>query len=101
MSVKNEDAGLKLLTTFLEKAKGDPRINTSHISLYVSLIYYWEKQSFKNPVSFFSHDLKPVCKISGTATYCKSMHNLHDFGYLNYVPSYNHFKGSLIYFYVV
>lgn len=38
-----------------------------------------------------------VSKISAKATYHKCMKDLHDFGYLKYKPSYNPFKGSLVY----
>ena len=38
-----------------------------------------------------------VSKISSKATYHKCMKELHNFGYLKYMPSYNPYKGSLVY----
>jgi hypothetical protein len=89
---------LQLLNTFMEATKDDVRINTAHISLYVSLTFHWQKRDYKNPLSVFRHEILPFCKISGTATYHRSMKELHEFGYIRYVPSYNHFLGSLVYF---
>jgi len=38
-----------------------------------------------------------VSKISAKATYHKCMKELNDYGYLQYKPSYNPFKGSIVY----
>jgi hypothetical protein len=38
-----------------------------------------------------------VSKIQSKATYHKCIRELNDFGYLSYHPSYNPFKGSLVY----
>ena len=97
MIVKNEYAALDLISTFLMAAKEDPRINSAHISLYASLVYLWQKHDFENPVSFFRRDLVPFCKISGTATFHRSIKELNEFGYVRYIPSYNPYMGSLIY----
>ena len=94
----NEVVNIDVLGSFLATAKEDPRINTAHISLYVSLIYFWQQKQYKNPVSLFRHDLIPLCKISGSATYHKSIRDLHRFGYIEYIPSFNRFEGSLVYF---
>ena len=94
----NVVVNIDVLSSFLATAKEDPRINTAHISLYVSLIYCWQQKQYKNPVSLFRHDLVPLCKISGSATYHKSIRDLHRFGYIEYIPSFNRFEGSLVYF---
>ncbi len=88
----------QLVMAFVEAIKDDPRINTAHISLYVSLISHWHEKNFENPVAVFSHEIMPLCKIAGTATYHRSIRDLHEFGYIIYEPSHNHFKRSLIYF---
>ena len=93
----NVVVNLDVLSSFLATAKEDPRINTAHISLYVSLIYFWQQKQYKNPLSLFRHDLIPLCKISGSATYHKSIRDLHRFGYIKYIPSFNRFEGSLVY----
>lgn len=93
-----EIVNLDLLSSFLVMVKEDPRINTGHISLYVSLLYYWQQKKYENPIALFRRDLIPFCKISGSATYHKSMRDLHQFGYIEYIPSFNRFEGSSVYF---
>ncbi|HRN55636.1 MAG TPA: hypothetical protein PLL71_04260 [Agriterribacter sp.] len=89
---------VQLLGAFLKAVREDPRISTAHISLYVSLISLWRERSFDRPLYVFSHEIMPRCKIAGTATYHRSIKELHEYGYIKYVPSYNHFLGSLVYF---
>jgi len=89
---------LELVSDFIENVKDDPRINTAHISLYVSLVNQWYANGRKSPLSIFSKEIMPICKISGAATFHRSIRQLHEYGYIKYVPSYNHFLGSLVYF---
>jgi hypothetical protein len=37
-----------------------------------------------------------LCKISASSTYHKTIRELHEFGYIEYRPSFNHNKRSLI-----
>jgi hypothetical protein len=86
-----------LLSAFMESVKDDPRINAAHISLYVSLLYHWQEKGYENPLQVFRQEVLPLCKISGTATYHRSIKELQEYGYIRYIPSYNHFLGSLVY----
>ncbi len=88
----------QLLSSFLEAVKNDPRIGTAHISLYLSLVGFWGEKNFENPLSVFSHEIMPLCKIAGAATYHRSIKELHEYGYIQYTASYNHFLGSLVCF---
>ncbi|HMR90955.1 MAG TPA: hypothetical protein PKC69_01520 [Chitinophagaceae bacterium] len=85
------------LSSFMEKVRDDVRINAIHISMYTALVHYCREKQYRHPVSVFSHELMPLCKISGSATYHRSIRELHEYGYIRYVPSYNHFLGSLVY----
>ena len=87
---------LDLISQFLLTAKEDPRISPVHISLYTALLLLGQRLG-EHPLCVFSHQVMPFCKISGTATYHKTIRELHEFGYIKYVPSYNHFLGSLVY----
>ncbi len=89
---------LDLLSNFIDCVKEDPRINMAHISLYASLVSHWHANGQGNPLCVFSRDIMPICKISGAATYHRSIRELHEYGYIKYVPSFNHFLGSLVYF---
>jgi len=99
MAIKiNSSEQVKLLSAFLDQIRDDPRISPAHISLYTALISYWHEKKFEHPMSVFSREIMPLCKISGRATYVRSIRELHDYGYIHYIASYNHFLGSLVYF---
>jgi hypothetical protein len=88
---------LKLLSDFFTAIENDPRINTTHISLYMALLQFWTLHNSSNPVSIFSHEVMQLCKISGSATYHKCIKELNDYGYIKYIPSYYRNKRSLVY----
>ena len=87
-----------ILQDFFAAIRDDPRIGTTHISLYTALFQMWSKQEFRCPMRVFSKELMPFCKIYGAATYHRSMHELHEYGYINYVPSFDHGIGSSVFF---
>lgn len=88
---------IRHLAGFFDRVAADKRINPTHISMYVSLFQFWNASRFKNPISISRNELMRVSKISAKATYHKCMKDLNDFGYLKYKPSFNPFKGSLVY----
>jgi len=88
----------ELLQKFFETIKSDPRIGPVHISLYAALYSQWSENKYENPIYIFSSELKPFCKIYGSATYHRCLRQLHEYGYIRYVPSFNHCLGSLVYF---
>jgi hypothetical protein len=85
------------LKTFFVAIREDPRINAVHISLFMAVIQLWHEHNCLNPFCIFSRDLMQLAKISGAATYHKSIRELDEYGYIKYEPSFNHRKGSLIY----
>lgn len=93
----NSNYGQDPIINFIESVKEDSRINSTHISLYVSLVHQWMAKGKINPLAVYRQDIMSLCKISGTATYHKSIRELHEYGYIKYVPSFNHFLGSLVY----
>jgi hypothetical protein len=86
-----------LLISFVSAIKSDTRIGPMHISLYMALLYSWHEQGLVNPIYIFSSQLMPLAKISGLATYHRTMRQLAEYGYVKYVPSYYHLLGSLVY----
>jgi hypothetical protein len=62
---------LKPLTEFFTAIGSDPRINTTHITLYMGLLKFWFDQDCKNPVYVYLWQVMQLCKISGNATYHK------------------------------
>jgi hypothetical protein len=89
---------VQVLQGFFSAIRDDPRIGTNHISLYTALFQMWSKQGFRCPLQVFSKELRPFCKIYGSATYHKSIRELHKYGYIWYKPSFNHFEGSFVFF---
>lgn len=85
------------LIEFFMSIREDPRINPVHISLFMAIMQHWNENNCKNPVRIFSKDLMQLAKISGVATYHRSIKELNEYGYIKYEPSFNHFHGSLIY----
>ena len=85
------------LNNFLVAIRDDNRISAVHISLFIAIIQCWDNNNCNNPISVFSHDLMPLAKISGLATYHKSIKELHEYGYIKYQPSFDHYTKSLIY----
>ncbi len=88
---------IKHLTGFFDKVATDERLNPTHVSMYVSLFQFWNANRFINPISISRNELMKVSKISAKATYHKCMKELNEWQYLQYKPSYNPFKGSLVY----
>lgn len=86
-----------VLHDFFSAIRDDPRIGTTHISLYTALFQMWSRQKFQHPIRVFSKELMPFCKIYGKATYHRSIRELHDYGYILYEPSFNHALGSCVF----
>ena len=85
------------ISAFFIRILDDPRISPVHISLYMAVLDLWIQNSYENPISVFSHEAMPLAKISGIATYYRTIRELHQFGYIQYTASFNHFQGSQIY----
>ncbi len=85
------------LIEFFVAIREDSRISPIHISLFMAIMQHWNNNDCKNPICVFSHELMMLAKISGVATYHRSIHELDKYGYIRYEPSYNRYKGSMIY----
>jgi hypothetical protein len=85
------------LADFYDTISDDVRIRTTHISLYLALLYEWNVKGCKNPLAIAREHLMKVAKISARQTYNKTMKELHLFGYITYVPSSNPLYGSHVY----
>lgn len=86
--------GLELLTEFLRAIRSDARIGANHISVYAALVQTGFEQGCYAPVLTARQELMVKAKILGTATYHKYVSDLNDFGYICYIPSFNHRKKS-------
>ncbi|TDE18079.1 hypothetical protein [Dyadobacter psychrotolerans] len=85
-----------ILRGFFSAIEKDPRISVSHIGLYVTLVSLCQSQGETGCLEIFGKDVMLASKISSTATYIKLLHELIDFRYLHYEPSYYKRKASRI-----
>jgi hypothetical protein len=85
------------LSGFFQRVASDKHLNPTHVSLYMAIFQYWNAGHFQNPVSISRQELMRISKISAKATYHKCIKDLHNLGYIQYMPSYNPFKGSLVF----
>lgn len=84
------------IMNFFSAIQEDNRISPVHISLFMAIVQHWNNNNCISPFCVFSKDLMQLAKISGVATYHRSIKELHEYGYIQYQPSYNHFIGSSI-----
>lgn len=86
----------KPIAGFFDAIQKDGRISITHIGLYAALVQYWQEHGFENPMQAYSHEVMRVAKISASTTYHKCIRDLHDFGYIDYQPSFKRNKRSCI-----
>jgi hypothetical protein len=63
----------------------------------MALFRRWNKNFFRNPVSVSRDELMKISKIGSVNTYTKCLKQLDAWGFIQYKPSYNRHRGSLIY----
>lgn len=82
---------------FYDVMVSDCRIGPTHVSIYMALLRLWGEQGQANPIHIFGRDVMPMAKISGIATYYRTLKELHNYGYIRYVSTYDRIMGSLVY----
>ena len=87
---------IKHLSAFFEMVADDNRLTSHHVSLYFALFQIWNINRFVNPFQVNRAEVLQICKIGSFNTYHKCLHDLHLFGYIQYIPSHNPMKGSRI-----
>lgn len=87
---------IRHLTGFYDRIQEDNRLNPTHISLYLALFQFWNLNHFQNPISISRTEMMRLSKISALGTYHKCIKQLQEYGYIEYLPSFNPYKGSLV-----
>lgn len=87
---------IKHLEAVFDKISLDDRLSTVHLGLYYSLFHQWNQAKFRNPISICRSELMRTSKIGSANTYTKCLRELHAFGYIEYKPSHNPNRGSLV-----
>jgi len=88
----------KPLSDFFLAIEKDFRINTTHIAIFVALVQFRKNCGVINPIKPYSFEIQKIVKIASPKTYYKCIRELHEYGYLTYVPTKNKQKRSTIYF---
>lgn len=88
---------VRAISDFMERAEKDSRLGPMHISLYMAILYCWMRQGGEGPARVSGKELMPISKIGGPRPMYKSLQELHEFGYIEYAPSYNAREKSRIY----
>ena len=84
------------LSTFFGMIYEDGRLSPAHISLYMALFQFWNINRFQNPISICRGEVMNLSKIGSKATYTRCLKELHEWGFIQYTPSFNPIKGSLV-----
>lgn len=84
------------LTAFFEMVAQDNRLSMGHIALYATLFQFWNLNRFQNPMSIARSEMMLISKIGSKSAYTRILKELDEFGYIQYLPSNNPVKGSLV-----
>lgn len=87
---------IKHLNAVFQKFYEDSRLNPSHISLYLALFQFWNMNRFPSVFFIDREETMQLAKIGSKTTYHRALRNLDTWGYIEYLPSNNPFKGSQV-----
>ena len=87
---------IRHLSAFYQRASVDDKLNSAHISLYHALFQFWNMNLFRNPVSVNRPQILRYSKIGSNHTFYKCLNDLHNWGYIEYLPSHSPAKGSFV-----
>jgi hypothetical protein len=62
----------------------------------MAVFQLWNQNRFQNPICISRDELMRISKIASYATYHKCIRELDERNFVNYMPSYNPFKGSTL-----
>jgi len=82
----------------MRKIAEDPRISAAHVSVFVGLWKLWIEYGNQYSLTFVCQEVKGLSKISSNSTFHKRIRELHNYGYIEYFPSFNHYQGSQVNF---
>lgn len=74
----------------LNKLQDDLRTGPAHISLMAAILKFNEEQSKDYFITVTGKVLRNVARIGGKAAYYRYLSDLQRFGYIRYIPFYNH-----------
>jgi hypothetical protein len=87
---------IRHLNKVMELFYEDDRLLATHITLYLALFQVWNENRFFNPISINRTEIMKAAKISSLSTYTKCLRQLHEWKYIEYIPSFNPLQGSKV-----
>ena len=76
------------LKDFFDTVKDDPRISTTHISMYLAFVSCCGDTVYKKRHLINRPKIMQLAKISARSTYSKILHELDAYGYIRYRPDF-------------
>jgi len=83
-----------ILSNYFERAALDERLFPTHISLFMALFHFSNRESPGEPFQASRAKLMRFSRIRSIATYHKNMKDLTAYGYIEYIPSWHPHNGS-------
>lgn len=74
----------------------DNRLNPPHFSLYMALFHFWNMNQFCETFHISREELMKWAKIGSTSTYHRCIKDLHNWKYVEYLPSHSAYIGSRV-----
>ncbi|GAA4430849.1 hypothetical protein GCM10023091_00690 [Ravibacter arvi] len=75
----------------------DSRVNVWHLGLYMVFLYLWNQNNRQNPITISRRRVMKLARFKSTATYHKCIKELIAFGYIDYDPTYNYYRGTKVF----
>ena len=69
-----------------------------HLSIYLALFCSWQQFNYQTPFNISRSKIMGMAKVRVTTTYHKCIHNMSNFGFIEYKPTYNPLAGSKVKF---
>ena len=76
------------LIHFMTAARDDPRLSPLHLSVYLALLYLDARQC-NEWICVSARSIMPLARIASSGPYHRVMRQLHAYGYIKYLPSFN------------
>lgn len=84
------------LLLLYNKIANDPRVNVSHISLFLYILLLWQKNDYADQVKVSRKRLMAGAHFGSITTYHRCINRLHELQYIVYLPTYDSYQGTMI-----
>lgn len=74
----------------------DGKMTSVHLAVYMALFYHWNGKKFMDNMPINREDVMYFACLVSKKLYYRVLHELHDWGYITYVPSHHPRKPSRV-----